>query len=165
MTQQLLISLIVFVSCSTHLKTQKIVKNNSEFLYGEISKEQLYFDYPVWLEQEEKYLPKKEIKEKILNFNEEVTVVVFLATWCGDSRRNVPRFFKSIKDNNHFKIAMWAVDRKKKMENNLTEKHNILRVPTFIFEQNGVEIGRIIENPKKSIEEDILDILQGNKNI
>ncbi len=165
MTQQLLISLIVFVSCSTHLKTQKITKNNSEFLYGEISKEQLYFDYPVWLEKEENYLPNKEIKEKILNFNEEVTVVVFLGTWCGDSRRNVPRFFKSIKDNHNFKIAMWAVDRKKKMENNLTEKYNILRVPTFIFKKNGVEIGRIIENPKKSIEEDILDILQRNSNI
>lgn len=57
---------------------------------------------------------------------------------------------------------MWALDRKKHHENNYHEKYNIKRVPTYIFEENGQEIGRIIENPDSTIEADILRILNIN---
>ena len=45
---------------------------------------------------------------------------------------------------------------------NETEGLNIEKVPTFIFYKNGIEIGRIIESPEKSIEKDFLKILNGN---
>jgi len=162
MTQLLLISLLL-VSCGSQIKSQKVMKNNTEYLYGEISTEQLYFEYPNWLDHENTYQVKKNIQDKISSYNEDINVHVFLGTWCGDSRRNVPRFFKAIKGNDHYKIAIWAVDRKKKLDNDLIEKYNIKRVPTFVFEKDNVEFGRIIENPKKTIEEDILDILNSKK--
>jgi hypothetical protein len=37
---------------------------------------------------------------------------------------------------------------------------NIVRVPTIIVEQNGKEIGRIIEFPVSSLEKDMLSILR-----
>lgn len=40
---------------------------------------------------------------------------------------------------------------------------NIVRVPTIIIEQKGVEIGRIIEFPKTSLEKDLLSILRKEK--
>jgi ribosomal protein L30E len=33
------------------------------------------------------------------------------------------------------------------------------RVPTFIFYRDGKEIGRIVENPQKSLVEDFLEII------
>ncbi|NOG44059.1 MAG: thioredoxin [Calditrichaeota bacterium] len=141
------------------MTSKKITKNNTELLYGQINKEQLYFDYPVWLEQENVYKPNEEELKNIQGYDKDINIYIFLGTWCGDSRRNVPKFFKAIKGNSHFKTILWAVDRKKKLDNDLIEKYNIKRVPTFIFEKDGVELGRIIENPKKTIEADIQDIL------
>ena len=40
---------------------------------------------------------------------------------------------------------------------------NIVRVPTIIVEQKGVEVGRIIEFPKMSLEKDLLSILRKEK--
>ncbi|HEX6170951.1 MAG TPA: hypothetical protein VFZ33_14780, partial [Chitinophagaceae bacterium] len=40
---------------------------------------------------------------------------------------------------------------------------NIVRVPTVIIEQKGVEIGRIIEFPIISLEKDLLAILRKEK--
>lgn len=163
MIRLILISFFLVTTCGTQMTSRKVIKNHTELLFGDISKQQLYFDYPVWQEQENIYMPDKEVKDGILSYDENINVHVFLGTWCGDSRRNVPRFFKSIKGNDHYKVFIWAVDRKMKLDNNLPERYDIHRVPTFVFEKNGIEVGRIVENPNKSIEEDILDILQPNK--
>jgi len=40
---------------------------------------------------------------------------------------------------------------------------NIVRVPTIIVDQKGVEIGRIIEFPVSSLEKDLLTILRKEK--
>ena len=36
---------------------------------------------------------------------------------------------------------------------------NILKVPTFVFKREGVEIGRIIESPTENLGDDIIKIL------
>jgi hypothetical protein len=41
----------------------------------------------------------------------------------------------------------------------MSEKFNIQRVPTTIVLRDGVELGRIVEYPEKSNEEDLLKIL------
>ena len=56
------------------------------------------------------------------------------------------------------------VNRDKKNPESDIEYLNIERVPTFIFYKTGgdgskKEIGRIIETPVRSLEEDLLDIL------
>lgn len=44
-------------------------------------------------------------------------------------------------------------------------QRNIVRVPTVIVERDGVELGRIVENPAaKTIEEDLAAILSGAGN-
>jgi hypothetical protein len=42
------------------------------------------------------------------------------------------------------------------------DKLNIQLVPTFIFYKNNNEVGRIIENPRTSLEQDIVNILSSN---
>ena len=85
----------------------------------------------------------------------------FLGTWCGDSRREIPRFFK-ILDQAGFKfnnLELIAVNRNKKTPDNLQEGFNIIRVPTFIFYKQGKEIGRYVEYAKESLEKDMLQII------
>jgi hypothetical protein len=162
MIRLLLISLVGLISCSPKLASQKIVINDTEMLFGNITKTQLYYDFPEWGEEEQFYQPIQNIIGQINNYKHEVNVIIFLGTWCGDSRNNVPAFFKTVGQNKNISYKIWAVDRQKKLENNLPEQYNIERVPTFVFEIDGQEIGRIVENPQNSMEEDVLEILSRN---
>jgi thiol-disulfide isomerase/thioredoxin len=90
-----------------------------------------------------------------------VSTIVFLGTWCPDSRREVPRFLKTADEVGipQERITLYALDRTKKGDDGLTEQYRIELVPTFIFLKHGIEIGRITEVPAKTIEQDMLMIL------
>jgi thiol-disulfide isomerase/thioredoxin len=86
-----------------------------------------------------------------------------MGTWCGDSRRETPRFYKILEetnfDENYFELI--TVNRSKKTPDNLQEGFNIIRVPTFIFYKEGKEVGRYVEYPRETLEKDILKIVTG----
>ena len=111
---------------------------------------------------------KKQLKrlKKTDNFFDSVTL--FMGTWCGDSKREVPRFAKLL-DELEFdrgKLKLVCVDRTfqnyKQSPGREEAGLNIHRVPTFIFHHDGVEIGRIVESPKESLEYDMLKIVAGD---
>ena len=90
-----------------------------------------------------------------------ITIKGFMATWCGDSKREVPQFFK-ILDQVGFNtkdLELIAVEINKKTPNNLQEGFNIKKVPTFIFYKQGKEIGRYVEYARESLEIDMLQIV------
>ena len=146
------------------------LENGQKLLVGQISKEALSQQtYKAW------YIPNynsytinttvvNEFKDQLKDYQ----ILVFLGTWCGDSKREVPRFMK-ILDTANFSsknIKIIALDsrkdRYKKSPNGEEWGLQILRVPTFIFYKNGREQHRIIETPNKSLEEDISAILTGS---
>ena len=92
-----------------------------------------------------------------------ITIKAFMGTWCGDSQEQTPIFYKILDnaDFNYTNLELVAVDRSKKTPDNLQEGFNIIRVPTFIFYKNGEEIGRFVEYPRETVEEDILKIVSG----
>lgn len=153
------IFIILFVFSCAPKKENTRVQNKYDFIYGEIKKEQLYEKYPFWGEQEKSYKPDPLVISQINAQHKQVEVIVFLGSWCADSRKNVPIFFKSIMGNSNFEVEMWALNLKKQINNGLHELYKIKRVPTFIFKYNDKEIGRITEFPKKTMEIDILEIL------
>ena len=94
------------------------------------------------------------------------TITIFMGTWCGDSKREVPRFLKMLdccgfpdKSINLVMVSNQESEYKKSPQHE-EEGKNIVRVPTIIIEENGIEIGRIIEFPKQSLEKDLLAILR-----
>ncbi len=94
-----------------------------------------------------------------------LSIKVVMGTWCPDSRREVPRFMKII-DTWQFpvdKITFIGVDNRKLAPIGGYDKLDIQRVPTFIFYKNNIELGRIIENPVTSLEQDMVNILAGNE--
>jgi len=89
------------------------------------------------------------------------SITIVMGTWCSDSRREVPRFYK-ILDSLSFpasKVKLIMVDRKKEAAEVDISSLNIELVPTMIFYNDGLEVGRIIETPKETLEKDILGIL------
>jgi hypothetical protein len=87
--------------------------------------------------------------------------LVFFGAWCSDSERDLPRFLK-IADGAGLppaKITLYSLDRTKKSPDGLTARYGIEFVPTFIVLKDGVEVGRITESPRVSVEADLLTIL------
>lgn len=111
----------------------------------------------------ETYTPDSLILEEIKPLWKDVTIKGFIGTWCGDSKREVPRLYKVLTQSgfNLKNLTMIGLNREKKSPNNEQEKMNIERVPTFIFYRKGVEIGRYVEYTVQSLEQDILKILEG----
>lgn len=157
--------ILLWVYCTSHkiITTKKINKDGLEILYGKISKEQLFSDFPDWEINYKNYKVNKSALDSLKLINSDnLSVDVFLGTWCGDSRREVPRFLKIVDETNIFlnkNINLYAVDRKKSLDNNLSQENNIQRVATFIIKKYSKEIGRIVEYPEQSLESDLQKIL------
>ena len=61
------------------------------------------------------------------------------------------------------KIKIVALNKQKKGYFKNYKSFNIKRTPTIIFFKNGKEIGRIIERPSESIEENFFQFVDKNK--
>ena len=127
------------------------------------------------------YEPELEILDKIEKLlkdkKEELKIAVLGAEWCPDCNRNVPRLIKivkSLKTNAiEFRILYGikknALHKPGKIKWHKTRspleatdpKFDLQKLPTFyFFNKNNKLIGIIEENPKKTIEEDLLEILE-----
>ncbi len=91
-----------------------------------------------------------------------VHIIVVGGTWCGDTKRELPKFFKTVSLSHipETNIDLYGVDRSKKSRDGLTEKYDITRVPTFILLSDGKEIGRIVESTKNGMEFDLVSLLK-----
>jgi thiol-disulfide isomerase/thioredoxin len=118
-------------------------------------------DYPRFKENFDTVHVDRNFVEMIAPLHKGVEILVVLGTWCGDSKREVPRFWKiaDLAGIPPSAIKYYGVDRSKRSADGVTDTFRIEKVPTFIFVKQGMEIGRIVESPKNSIEEDMLVIL------
>ncbi len=103
--------------------------------------------------------------ESLKKEDDDYTVEIIMGTWCSDSRKGVPRFYKLLDalDISADRITLINVDRKKQGGGTDIAELNIHLVPTYIISRNNKEIGRIVETPKESIEKDLLKILETNR--
>ena len=155
--------LILLISCSSSKKVVPTVKDASGNLVGITNKEHfLQEPFNAWFTPNyEDYKLNEEVIEKLKPLLKKVTIKAFMGTWCGDSKQQTPVFYKILDKAkfNYNNLEFIAVDRSKSTPNNLQEGFNIERVPTFIFYKEGKEIGRFVEYPRETIEEDILKIV------
>lgn len=96
-----------------------------------------------------------------------VTVEIFFGSWCGDSKREVPRMLKVLSlitfpEKQVKLIGLGGSDSIYKKSPGAEERgKGIYRVPTFIVYKNGKELGRINEFPVYTFEKDFFTILSG----
>jgi len=100
--------------------------------------------------------------ENVKPYLKGLRVKIFMGTWCEDSQRHIPHFFKLLEslefDQNH--IEMYAMSEEKITPKNFEKGWEIFNIPTFIFLKNGIEINRFVEFPVISLESDIIKIIK-----
>jgi thiol-disulfide isomerase/thioredoxin len=161
-----------FLFTSTIILSQKInqeisIVNQQPFLVGEINIEGLSSNsYKEWFQPNfASYTAETTNLEQVKDNLSEHQILIFMGTWCGDSKREVPRFIKILEsvDFPMKNLKIVAVDKRKDFYKKSPQGEewglNIRRVPTFIFYKNEREINRIIESPLATLEEDIISIV------
>ena len=89
------------------------------------------------------------------------TFLVFGGSWCSDTRIHLSRIMKILRLASvpSGDIHLYGVDRRKREPSGAAKRWNISKVPTVVVLSKNREIGRIVENPQVSWEDDILHIL------
>jgi len=93
--------------------------------------------------------------------------VIFMGTWCGDSRREVPRMFKildycGVPASSIQLILVNSTDSMYKQSPGHEERGlNIFRVPDLLVMDHQQEMGRIVESPVLSLEKDLSEVVGG----
>lgn len=148
---------LVICSCSVFKNKNNMVLNGSVTQAKLINNKNF-----TWFDNEYKnYQPNMELVNQLKPLKEDLKVLIIAGTWCSDTQRELPRFFKIA---NTVGIPQKNIEIVMVNENKVCTSFNIsvlevTNVPTFIFFKDGKEQGRIIEKPKVTLEEDICNLL------
>lgn len=143
-------------------KTEK--KAEEKVPVGPVTREAVEEASAAWVEAEVEAKPDAEAAHALAGVEPGAEVEVFLGTWCGDSRREVPRLWKAIDEAGGsvpFQIHYIGVDHDKKEPAGALADNDVHYLPTFIVRRGGHEVGRIVETSPNGIEHDLLALLTG----
>jgi tetratricopeptide (TPR) repeat protein len=154
---------------ATIINQEALDRDGYQMLIGVCSKASMLREpYKNWYEPTyNAYQLDTLLLQKVKPNPETDTYTIFMATWCGDSQKEVPRFLKMLRHLNvpqaNYKIVMVdnQYDCYKQSPTHEERGQNIFRVPTFIINRNGNEIGRIVEHPVENFEKDFTKIING----
>lgn len=144
-----------------------IIDGQAPYLLGKIDKHGLESNnYHSWFSTNfEDYNVNDTIISSIAPELKHYDITVFMGTWCGDSKQNVPKLYKVLEACNFpmDQLTVVAVSRAPNLYKQSPQHEeaglNIHRVPTIIFFKDGKEVNRIVEYPIHSFEEDIEQII------
>ncbi|HVF60422.1 MAG TPA: hypothetical protein VNJ70_11480 [Thermoanaerobaculia bacterium] len=134
-------------------------------LTGEVTREQIEESMPDWVAEEVAAQPDAAAARALAAVPPGAEVTVYLGTWCGDSKRELPRLWRALDETGGAAPVAFryvAVGRDKKEPAALTEGAGLLYVPTFVVERDGREVGRIVEESPHGVERDLLALLDGS---
>jgi tetratricopeptide (TPR) repeat protein len=152
------------------LMAQNAAQPPVQHLWGIVTRDSLIKEpHASWFKKGyDDYQPTPSVIEvlKRLKTND-LSVKIFFGTWCGDTKRELPRLQKVLDamDFPKDKISYIAVSSKdsiyKQSKNREERGYNIFRVGCYVIERKDVEVNRITEFPVLSMERDLLAILSG----
>ena len=159
----------LFICCSAFSQINQEIedpKHEEMILIDEVNKAGMQQgEYETWFTPEyESYAMDLEIVEQLklqLKEHKNLKIMIFMATWCHDSREQLPRFYKIFDQlTSDVELKVYGLDELKTCPSLNVPDYNIELVPTFIFYSNEQEIGRITETPELSLEADFLSIIK-----
>jgi tetratricopeptide (TPR) repeat protein len=162
-------SIVLLIVISVTAQAQPVA-SRQEVLYGVIQKQDLLkTPFTDWFTPGyDNYQPDRKLIDKLKKlYGKDISIQIFLGTWCGDSKREVPRMLKVLDETgfpqkNLQVIGLGGSDSLVKQSPQHEEAgKGIFRVPTVIVYRNGTEVNRINEFPALSLETDLYTILSG----
>ena len=163
--------ILLLLTALTHKSIAQTSTEKPKILYGSCTKDSLIAEpFGKWFNPNyDSYTPNPATVAALRDQSTNNTRIrIFFGTWCGDSKREVPRFLKllsaiSFPAKNIELIALGGGDSLVKQSPQHEEAGlGIFRVPTIIIYKNGLETNRINEFPVASLEKDLLAILAGH---
>jgi dipeptidyl aminopeptidase/acylaminoacyl peptidase/thiol-disulfide isomerase/thioredoxin len=141
---------------------------------GEVSRGDILESLPDWDREYYEFTTDPDLIGELGNYIHGVSITVVLGSWCSDSMRDVPRLWKILEETGYppDEVKLFAVGSSRfttkmpipaqllRWSDRIKAHYGVERVATIIVYRNGKELGRIVETPKKSLEEDLLEILK-----
>lgn len=163
-------TLFLIFSCRENPKNASVSSLNQEvsiddekMLLGPIDLNGLQSgEYKTWFDSV--YHEYSPLESTLVNLKEQlkdVEIKTFIGTWCSDSQRDLPALYRILDDLEYETktLGVVGVNRDKDQPAENLDGFNIEYLPTFIFYKDNQELGRIIEIPDLTLEEDMLTIL------
>ena len=159
---------LLFIAFS-YVATAQSAVEKPKTIYGICTKDSLIVEpFGKWFTTNyDNYQPAIETITNLKKLSlENISIQLFFGSWCGDSKREVPRFLKllsliSFPENKIQLIGVGTGDTLVKQSPQHEEKGlGIFRVPVFIIYKNGIEMNRINEFPAFTLEKDLMSILK-----
>jgi thiol-disulfide isomerase/thioredoxin len=170
--KKLFLLLVIAVGCTADQEVNQRVYNfeGEEILVGNITIEGLQqAPFQEWYTY---FYESTDINTRQLDLIadelQQTEIVLFLGTWCSDSQEQVPGFIRMLTyvGYDFSKMELIALERDEARvmfsPGGREKELGITYVPTFIFFQEGKEVGRIVEFPKETLERDMVDLLGGS---
>jgi thioredoxin-related protein len=151
----LFIILSFFLSCASTEKEQEIKTGKSDLIELRNNFEWFRTGYYT-------YHPDPSFISKLKVSLQPYRIIIFGGTWCRDTQRLLPQFYKAIDEAEYPEenTTLYLVDRKIHSPEKLEETYRVKSIPAFIILKDERETGRIVENIKNSIEEDLSEIVK-----
>ena len=162
----------IFISCTPKLANQQshpvnvtaTDKKGNLILLGKTDRERLaQAPFDTWYTKNyNSYVVDSTTANQVKPLLRNKRFLLFMGTWCGDSRREVPRIYKildycRVKPTQIQLINLNNSDTAYKQSPQHEEQGlNIRRVPTLLIFEDQREVGRMVESPVTSLEKDIL---------
>jgi dipeptidyl aminopeptidase/acylaminoacyl peptidase len=148
-------------------------QDGSKVVLGDVTRQDIVSNIAGWDAEYYTYQPDATILGDLAGRLGGIEIVLVLGTWCSDSHQQVPRLWKVLDSAGFSYDAMktFAVERAKAASEaalpqelidwskNVRDYYAIKAVESVIVYRNGVELGRFVEAPAKSIEAYLLEIL------
>lgn len=103
------------------------------------------------------------MRDRLLQLQKErdATFLIFGASWCPDTESQLPRIMRIMETSSipSDRVILFEVDRHLTEPTGTAGTFAIQRIPTLIILVKGEEIGRIVEFPEVSWEDDLIAVL------
>ncbi len=150
------------------------IEGRGTVLFGNVTRTDITTHISEWDTEYFDYAPDSETVGKLEDKMLDVDIKIVLGTWCGDSRREIPRLWKILEEigypvddvemmavgSSRFTVKMGIDQELLDWSDAVKEYYAAERVATIIFYRDGEELGRIEETPEGTLEEDILKITE-----
>lgn len=136
-----------------------------ETLTGTVTQAAIEAALPAWAEERRAAQVDATASAALARVAPGAELVVVLGTWCGDSKREVPRLWRALELAGAvpFTVTYLGVDRAKEAPGGVVDGLDVRYVPTFVVRRDGAEVGRVIEGAAEGVEVALLALLRGER--
>ncbi len=157
----ILIVLFAMATLGSAQENTPVVINGESMIIGKTQYATILNHFEEWRAVADTVTVDSSLVARFQAITEPVKILLFVGTWCPDSRHGVPPFMAVYQaaQNPNLQLEIIGVTRDKDDPEGLAAKYGIERVPTFVILSNNKEIGRLVEFPKTTFAQDFIELL------